>query len=149
MVQSLSTTRYDWRDTGCPRKDPIRLLAGTITIGRLGVSNASADRRKTWRAVPAVWSPNAMLQVALSGRLSLYPMSGSAPRFGCIFACAGSDQRLRQFSPLMGTGNSRSTAVFVLFATRFSYYDTYGAGCAVLGNAAPLRRQAAEFHNET
>src|SRR2546422_5450416 len=48
-------------------------LAATITIGRLGVSNANADRKGRWHAVPAVWPPNATLQVALSGRLSMHP----------------------------------------------------------------------------
>jgi len=49
------------------------------TVQPESASNANAHRRKTWRAVPAVWSPKATLQVALSGRLSVHRMSGSAP----------------------------------------------------------------------
>ena len=152
MGRPLYTTGYDCRHSGrdpsCPCKHPICLLAATITIGRLGVSNANVDRRKIRRAVPAVWSQNATLQVALSRRLSVYRMSGSAPRFSCIFTCAGSTQCPRQLSPLMGTGSSGSKAVFVLFTNRFSYFDNYGAGCAIFRTPAPVRGQA-ECHYET
>jgi hypothetical protein len=95
-----------------------------------------------------MWAQNATLQVALSGRLSVYPVSGSAPRFGYIFTCSGSAQCRHQLGPLMGTGNPGSTTAFVVFATGFSNSDGYRTGCAIRRTAPPLRGQA-ERYNET
>jgi len=105
MDYSLSITRCDWRgicyDQRRARNNLLRLLATAIAIGRLGVSSANFDKRKTWRTVPAVWSQNATLQVDLPGRLSVHRMSGSALRFGYIFACGGSAQCRHQLGPFM------------------------------------------------
>src|SRR5260370_39122682 len=95
------------------QRETTRAIRPTITIGRSDVSNARADRRNTWRAVPAVWSQNATLEVALAGRLAVHPMSGSAPRLDCRLPGAGSAPCPHQPGGLMGAGNSASATVFV------------------------------------
>jgi hypothetical protein len=89
-----------------------------------------------------MWSQDVNLQVALSGRLSVYSMSGSAPRFGHLFTCAGSVKWPRQLGLLMGTRNSGSMAVSFLFATRFSSLDANCPSCAIRRSATTLRGQA-------